>query len=237
VFAHGSFAGAHCIDCKAAADIHHVKSTILAGDIPRCESCKTGLVKPDIVFFGESLPRRFFDLSNQDFGKCDLLIIMGTSLTVQPFAGLINRVGRSVPRVLINREKVAQADPRLAALGVGSGLDFNAGIRDVPVLGDLQGNIEKFAELLGWSEDLSKLVTEGTKDFEKELLKAQAEVKAAHTPESSSAPAPAVEPTPAIAPNVTISTPSDTITTAADSSPAPAASSTTTPTETSKPNL
>ena len=48
-----------------------------------------GLVKPDIVFFGESLPPRFFQKMQTDFPKADLLIVMGTSLTVHPFASLI----------------------------------------------------------------------------------------------------------------------------------------------------
>ena len=48
-----------------------------------------GLVKPDIVFFGESLPSRFFQIKQTDFPQADLLIVMGTSLTVQPFASLI----------------------------------------------------------------------------------------------------------------------------------------------------
>ena len=46
-------------------------------------------MKPDIVFFGESLPARFFQYMATDFSKADLLIVMGTSLTVQPFASLI----------------------------------------------------------------------------------------------------------------------------------------------------
>ena len=41
-----------------------------------------GVVKPDIVFFGEDLPQRFHSLQLPDFSKCDLLIIMGTSLEV-----------------------------------------------------------------------------------------------------------------------------------------------------------
>ena len=41
-----------------------------------------GLVKPDIVFFGEDLHPRFYSLKFRDFAKCDLLIIMGTSLEV-----------------------------------------------------------------------------------------------------------------------------------------------------------
>ena len=49
-------------------------------------------MKPDIVFFGEQLPERFFNLAEDDFGACDLLIVMGTSLRVQPFASLVGRV-------------------------------------------------------------------------------------------------------------------------------------------------
>ena len=41
-----------------------------------------GLVKPDIVFFGEDLPRRFHSLKSRDFSQCDLLLVMGTSLEV-----------------------------------------------------------------------------------------------------------------------------------------------------------
>ena len=50
------------------------------------------MTKPDIVFFGENLPRRFFDAVENDLPKCDLLIIMGTSLVVQPFAQMVDRV-------------------------------------------------------------------------------------------------------------------------------------------------
>lgn len=48
------------------------------------------LVKPDIVFFGESLPDRFFQCCQSDLRGADLLIVMGTSLQVQPFASLMS---------------------------------------------------------------------------------------------------------------------------------------------------
>ena len=60
-------------------------------EIPRCDSCNN-LTKPDIVFFGEQLPMRFFTAVQNDLPKCDLLIIMGTSLVVHPFASMIDRV-------------------------------------------------------------------------------------------------------------------------------------------------
>jgi hypothetical protein len=56
-----------------------------------------GLVKPDIVFFGENLPPRFWQRVSEDFGETDLLIVMGTSLVVNPFASLIGKVLRQCP--------------------------------------------------------------------------------------------------------------------------------------------
>ena len=72
--------------------------------VPRCE-CE-GVVKPDVVFFGEQLPKRFFQQLKWDFPRCDLLLIMGTSLVVQPFCTLVDEVDNNVPRVLINDRKI-----------------------------------------------------------------------------------------------------------------------------------
>ena len=56
VEAHGSFASQHCIDCKKEYDSVRMRETVEKGEVVRCdnESC-VGLVKPDIVFFGESV--------------------------------------------------------------------------------------------------------------------------------------------------------------------------------------
>lgn len=75
-------------------------------------------MKPDIVFFGENLPSRFFEKVNEDFKKCDLLIIMGTSLQVQPFASLIGKVPKTTPRILINREQVGTLETNISSFGV-----------------------------------------------------------------------------------------------------------------------
>ena len=52
--AHGSFASQGCIDCKAPFDAAEIKRLIQEEKIPRCARCR-GLVKPDIVFFGEAV--------------------------------------------------------------------------------------------------------------------------------------------------------------------------------------
>lgn len=56
VEAHGSFATQHCIDCREPFDEAEMKRRITEGRVTHCESCG-GLVKPDIVFFGESVRR------------------------------------------------------------------------------------------------------------------------------------------------------------------------------------
>jgi len=44
------------------------------------------VMKPDIVFFGESLPEEFHDQMAQDKDECDLLFVIGSSLKVRPVA-------------------------------------------------------------------------------------------------------------------------------------------------------
>ena len=114
-------------------------------------------MKPDIVFFGEQLPERFFNLAEDDFGACDLLIVMGTSLRVQPFASLVGRVPQNCPRLLINREEVGQANPMLENLGLRdpSALDFSEfNTRDAAYLGDCDGGVRALAAALGWGTEL-----------------------------------------------------------------------------------
>merc|ERR1711977_299977 len=72
-----------------------------------------GLCKPNIVFFGESLPEVFWEKLKEDFPECDLLLVMGTSLAVAPFSSLVNKVADNVPRCLINRDPVGMRDAKV----------------------------------------------------------------------------------------------------------------------------
>lgn len=141
VEAHGSFANQHCIECKAAYPEKQMKEAVDRGQVPTCLQCKTGLVKPDIVFFGEALPGDFFHNRTLP-GSAELCIIMGTSLQVQPFASLPGFCAEGTPRVLINLERVG---------GLGSRPD------DVLLLGDCDAGVRKFAAALGWLEELEAL--------------------------------------------------------------------------------
>jgi len=54
---------------------------------PRCPRCG-GLIRPDIVWFGEALPERIFAEAEQASAKCDVFFSIGTSSLVYPAAGL-----------------------------------------------------------------------------------------------------------------------------------------------------
>jgi len=171
VEAHGSARGAHCLGCRKAFSREWFADKVVNEEIPRCDSCGN-LTKPDIVFFGENLPGRFFSAVNKDLPKCDLLIIMGTSLVVQPFASMIDRVPRHCPRLLINREKATGGGFFSSLFGMGGGLKFNdnndvnSGERDVFWQGDCDDGCQRLADLMGCGEELKELVENGHKELE-----------------------------------------------------------------------
>ncbi|MEW5315784.1 MAG: hypothetical protein WDW38_007189 [Sanguina aurantia] len=162
VAAHGNFDSAHCTSCKLEHTTEYVKAAVMADELCRCTQCK-GLVKPDIVFFGEQLPDRYHARVATDFPRCDLLIVMGTSLAVQPFASLIHKVPLGVPRLLINREAVGLHRKSSCGLGPSPGFRFShpRNDRDVLQLGDCDQGVMQLAELLGWGEELQALMLAG----------------------------------------------------------------------------
>jgi NAD-dependent deacetylase sirtuin 2 len=163
VTAHGSHHTSTCQNqkCKKAYDLKWIMERLRDKDnvVPKCPSCKKGVVKPDIIFFGERLPLRFFTCSVKDFPKCDLLIIMGTSLVVQPFAQMVQEVAGDTPRLLINLTpagKIGQAEKKAGRSGLCYGENDN--VRDVFYQSTCDDGALRLAELLGWKEELEALV-------------------------------------------------------------------------------
>lgn len=129
---HGSFATASCTRCKYAVDAEAIQDDILNQLIPICKICEaqstkdyeekvnaglerphnysqlvaSGVMKPDIVFFGESLPDQFHSTIELDKSACDLLIVIGSSLKVRPVALIPSSINPNIPQILINREKL-----------------------------------------------------------------------------------------------------------------------------------
>lgn len=104
--AHGNFRQASCIDCHASFDIEQHRNDVMNHKISTCLHCK-GIIKPNVVFFGEQLPEKFFSVMlDHDVSKAEMILIVGTSLQVQPVAMIPFLVPSHAPRVLINAERV-----------------------------------------------------------------------------------------------------------------------------------
>lgn len=139
---HGSFATATCTKCNHKVTADEIRDIVLAQNIPVCTNCcperggfismsdlrdrepgelrdlvTAGIMKPDIVFFGEGLPDSFHEAMVEDKSRCDLLLVIGSSLKVRPVALIPSSLPPSVPQVLINREPLPHCHFDVELLG------------------------------------------------------------------------------------------------------------------------
>lgn len=79
---HGNIMRNRCVDCNRRYEINEIPDS----DIPRC-SCG-GMIRPDVVLFGDLLPADALNESIYAARNCDLFMSIGTSALVQPAASL-----------------------------------------------------------------------------------------------------------------------------------------------------
>ena len=96
---HGSV---HRNVCQRCGATYSAAWVLESEGVPRCEKCG-GLVKPDVVLYGEQLDERVLLASVQAISRADLLVIGGTSLVVYPAAGLVDYF-RGSDLVIVNRD-------------------------------------------------------------------------------------------------------------------------------------
>lgn len=83
---HGSMQQVLCLDCGRRFETDRILEQLKAGaEIPDCEAC-LGILKPDVVFFGEALPWDTMSAAIEYSRNCDLFIVIGSSLVVAPAA-------------------------------------------------------------------------------------------------------------------------------------------------------
>ncbi|CAO1617041.1 unnamed protein product [Sympodiomycopsis kandeliae] len=152
---HGSFATASCVTCDYKAPGASIKEEIFRQQVPLCPQCsterptkrrktanddddendtgmRTGILKPDIVFFGEKLSDDFDHALLADRDKAGLLIVIGSTLSVAPVSKVVGHLPHSAPTILINRTPVRER-----------GLD-------IVLLGDADFIVEWLSHKLGW---------------------------------------------------------------------------------------
>ncbi|EAU29565.1 conserved hypothetical protein [Aspergillus terreus NIH2624] len=139
---HGNWKTQRCHKCNTPYPDELMKKAIAKREVPYCleARCK-GAVKPDVVFFGQSLPAAF-DEKEKLIAEADLVIVMGTSLKVAPCSRLPRLAREGVPRILINMESAG---------------DFGTRPEDVQILGSCDDGVKKLADMLGWSDELDSL--------------------------------------------------------------------------------
>ncbi len=80
---HGTFASQHCMTCGQSIDSDHVSLEQIP---PQC-TCG-GILRPDVVMFGEIIPSDHMQRSQMLASTCDVMLVVGTSATVEPAAYL-----------------------------------------------------------------------------------------------------------------------------------------------------
>jgi len=85
---HGTNRKAVCLDCGKLWPIEEIQERLEAGDLaPSCNECK-GFIKPATISFGQSMPKAEMIRAFQCVAQCDLLLMIGSSLQVEPAASI-----------------------------------------------------------------------------------------------------------------------------------------------------
>ncbi len=83
---HGNAYEAKCMSCGQIYEITTMVNQVIKGQsTPSCEKC-SGLLKPNTIFFGEPLESETLQAADEMISKCNLLLILGSSLVVYPVA-------------------------------------------------------------------------------------------------------------------------------------------------------
>jgi NAD-dependent deacetylase len=107
---HGHLRQATCQSCGQKMPADDVFPEFLATKkIPRCSLCQ-GVLKPDVILFGELLPMRVMQAAQREVNQCDLMLVAGSSLTVAPACDLPQQAKMTGARLIIVNYNETHAD-------------------------------------------------------------------------------------------------------------------------------
>lgn len=114
---HGTIRRVMCWDCQRRQPMTEVLERVRAGELdPRCETCN-GILKSDTISFGQALVPEVIERAFEVAQEADLLIAVGSTLQVQPVAGVVPTARRAGARlVIINAQPTACDDLAHAVL-------------------------------------------------------------------------------------------------------------------------
>jgi NAD-dependent deacetylase len=99
---HGHMRQVTCVRCYQVVPVDGlIEEFLTQGEIPHC-TCG-GVMKPNVILFGEQLPLQVLTAARQDITACDLMLVAGSSLEVEPAADLpLLAIGHGARLVIIN---------------------------------------------------------------------------------------------------------------------------------------
>ena len=102
---HGNAGYAACLTCGLRHELADLKAPFLEhGRVPECRGCG-GLVKTAVISFGQALPKGAWVRAEDETLAADLFLVLGSSLTVFPAAGLPRMAWEiGTPLVIVNRD-------------------------------------------------------------------------------------------------------------------------------------
>ena len=111
---HGSPSFHYCLRCAGIrVSFEEAAASVKEGKIPKCPECDRA-VKPAITFFGESLPADALRRAVSEAQKADLMLVLGTSLTVHPAASMPEYTLRADGKIVIVNNMPTPLDNRAA---------------------------------------------------------------------------------------------------------------------------
>ena len=113
---HGSVRTATCVLCRRKVSSPELwPAFVESGEVPHCPACD-GLLKPDVVLFGELLPLGVLLEAQGEADRCDVMWVVGSSLEVYPAAELPMRAWQHGAKVIVINYQPTQMDTRAAVV-------------------------------------------------------------------------------------------------------------------------
>jgi len=148
---HGTLTKSTCLKCKKKYSAVQVESLEKERGVPVCSKCG-GVLKPDIVMFGENIPNSVKRAIERDTAaEVGCVLVIGTSMQVAPVSHMLKAVSPKVPQVLINRTEVTLL-PKIS-----EGFDLN-------LIGDCDIIVKYICQRLGWKLSSNHSECQDTED-------------------------------------------------------------------------
>jgi NAD-dependent deacetylase len=107
---HGSMREVVCLDCGERAPMERALARVRAGEVdPPCRSCG-GILKSATISFGQNLVARDLERAERAARECDLLLAIGSTLSVYPAAAVVPIAKRNGARIVIVNAEPTEMD-------------------------------------------------------------------------------------------------------------------------------